>query len=285
MLWNFIQRILFVSVLLWAMSSAPVAQVVVYPIVTVDQTFTYGTYQKAPQENIVHYAARISYIDHWNSSWMGGYRRTGISYSSGFEYRQHQFLLSKGHTVVAGANLIALRGDFLYLSSNSPLTDGSFTMFAGLWYHLLAAELTLGIQAHANVYEDVSTFGASGVLTTALSKRGWITGRVNLDQFSVDVGHGRTLLSANLSYYHLITASAGALFSAKTGTRSLYYEPDIFLLYNTFDAHQLGGGLTIFVAPWPWLSLFADVSHDRFKPVGGETYNTTYFSAGGRLVF
>lgn len=278
-------RSLVVVILCWAVSPPLQAQVVVYPVVAVDQVFTSGTYRDASQEKISHYGVRISFIDHWNSAWTGGYRRTGIAYTGGFEYLQNQFLLSKGHSFVVGSNLLSLRSDLVYTSSNSALTDKSVTFYGGLWYHLVASNLILGVQAQGNLFKDVRTMGVSGSVSGGIGTGGWLTGRVNVDRFADDIGHGQTLLSTNVSYYHSLSHSVGMLLTGKYGRRSLYYEPDIFLLYNTFDAHRAGGGFTVFVAPWPWGSLFADISYDRFSPVAGGTYSATYYSIGGRLAF
>lgn len=261
------------------------AQVIVYPVVTTYQTFTYGTYREANQESITHYAARISYVDRWNSSWSGGYRRTGISYKTGFDYLQHQFVGSKGHSFVVGSNLLSVRGDLLYISSNSTLTDRNVTFYGGMAYYDVPTYLTLGLQAQGNVFQDVNTLGISGFVSGRIGEGRWITGRVNVDRFSTDIGYGRVLVSGNASYLQMLSTSMSLLLSGKFGRRSLYYEPDIFLLYNTFDAHTSGGGITLFVAPWRSVSLFADVSIDRFVPVGSQSYMVTYFSIGGQFIF
>jgi len=277
--------ILFMFLLFRVTSPSSEAQVIVYPVVTTDQTITYGTYRDAFQENITHYAGKISYIDHWNSSWSGGYRRTGISYTNGFEYLQHQFVGSKGHSFVVGSNLLSVRGDILYISSNSALTDGNVTLYGGMWYYDIPTQLTIGLHAQGNVFQDLRTIGMSGLVSGRIGEGKWITGRVNVDRFSSDIGYGRALVSLNASYSHLLSPSTSFLLSGKFGKRSLYYEPDIFLLYNTRDAHSSGGGITLFFAPWRSVSLFADVSIDRFVPVGSQPYVATYFSIGGQFIF
>ncbi len=281
-----IGRFLFLLLYLFLTSGSYLhSQVRTYPIFAVSQKATFGAYQSASQERIYHLSTEFTYVPGWNGSWSVLYRRTGLDYDDGFAYRQNQFTGSTTQVFPVGESFGFFRADLAYVSSNSTVTDKNFTAYGEVGLSKNENRSGSSFGGFFSHYQDVNSYGASALFWTGVSERSTLRMRINYNGFSGRIRNGENLLSGNISLYYVASPEVGVLFFAEGGRRSLFYESDIKLVYNTSDALSTAGGISIFYSPGSGISLLGDVTYERFEGLSGGTYHVMYLTFGGSVSF
>lgn len=274
----------FLLVLLLCILSLPLrSQVRTYPLYYISQKGTYGTYRDAEQKKIFHLSTDVSIVPTWNRTISFLYRRSQIDYSKGFVYKQNQVTGSYSQVFSAGDDFLWTRLDLTYVNSNADLTNKNFTLYAESGYKSSGGRAGLGFGGFYSNYVDVRSFAASIFVWTQFSGQSYLSSKFNFNTFSGNLHDQKKFYSGSLSFYLPSSDKVAFLFSGIIGKRSLFYDSDIKLLYNTSDIHLLGGSGTIFLYPTPSLIVFLDKTFASYEAFRGGKYRVFYFTLGGIL--
>jgi len=271
------------ELLLFSLPLPLFSQVRTYPIYYVSQKGTYGTYHHAEQKKIFHLSTEVSILTTWNRSISFLYRRSGIDYANGFVYQQNQFTGSYSQVFSAGNDFLWTRLDLSYVNSNADLTNKNFTVYGESGYESSGARAGIGFGGFYSNYVDVRSYAASVFAWTKSGGRSFLSSKFNFNTFSGKIHHLKKFYSGTISLYLPSSDRAAFLLSGFIGKRSLFYDSDIRLLYNTADTHLAGGSTTIFFYPLRSVILLLDGTFERYEAFSGGKYNVLYFTLGGTL--
>lgn len=261
------------------------SQVRIYPIFTAEQKITYGAYQDAEQSSIYHLATELTLLRGWDESWSLAYRKSGINYRSGFRYSQNQFVASTSHALPVGNNLLTIRADGIYITSNSDITQDNPSAYAQIGYSMDGFTKGFILGGFMSWFPEVKSSGFSVLYWTMINPTGSVSIRLNRDLLSEDMGNGTSFFSGSIAWYQPILPLYAFLTQVKIGKRSLFYDQDIKLVYNTDHANTLGGSVALFIQPTESVMFLADISYDRFGSVGIDPYAVLYYTLGARVTF
>ncbi len=256
------------------------AQVIIYPIVAVHAKATTGSYRDADQKEISHMSTEVAYLPTWSSSWSFLYRRSGLEYSTGFQYEQNHFVVSTTHVLPFSESFLILRSDVAYVTSNSALTNQNVTLFGELDYSTQQGWNGLSLKGFYSHFEDVKSVGAGAGFWTGLGRYAVMSLGAQIVALSGTYRDGERLVFGSASLYVPVSQSVGLLTAGGAGRRSMFYEPAIKLVYNTLDANSLQASETVFLSLGKGVSLLADATYERFDAFGGGSYGVLYLTGG-----
>lgn len=259
------------------------AQVKLYPLFTVSQKGTFGSYRSADQEKIFHLVTEGSYAPNWNSLWTFCYRRSGVDYADGFVYRQNHLTLSTTQWIAVDQGFWTFRSDIVYVSSNSGVTDANLALFAEVGAIGDESRYGGGVGWFFSAFADTRSYGISPAVWMRVGTVNIFTLKTTLLGYSGNFRDGQHLFSGQASLYLPVSSRAALLVSGEIGSRALFYDPDIKLVYNTLDLQSLGGGMTLFLSAGDAVGVLADVSLERYQDGSGKRYTVTYVTLGAKI--
>jgi len=261
------------------------AQVRTYPIYEIRPIATVGFYSDATQQRLLHLSTEFSVAPDWRSTYALLYRRTTLDYKDGFGYRQNQISGSVTRLFSSGDQYFSFRADLSVATSNSAETDGSVTAFCeGGWIATGGAWGMSGGGFYGS-YPDGKTWGGTGGLWTVFLNRHVFSMRVNSQSFSGPYHDGKTFFSGSLHSDFRVNSKGGVLVSGRFGRRSLFYDPDIKLMYTTKDIFRGGAGVMVYGDLSEVVRLFVDATAESYNALEGGSYSVAYVTLGLRLRF
>jgi len=246
---------------------------------------TFGLYRNATRQRLLHLSTEFSYQPGWSSSYTLLYRRTAVDYHDGFKYRQNQFTGSFTRWVTKGNQAFSIRADISGLTSNSSDTRRNITGYGEAGWTTRGSTLGITGGGFYSSYPEEKTWGGSAGLWTVFLKRHVAGIKVNSQHFSGSVYEGKTFFSGSLFADFRVGSKGGALVSGKLGQRSLFYDPDIKLVYAITDIFRGGAGLMVYRDLSDAVQLFVDATGELYDAVEGGRYSVVYVTSGLRLRF
>ncbi|MGH2569037.1 MAG: hypothetical protein ACRDGA_11925, partial [Bacteroidota bacterium] len=219
-----------------------------------------------------------------SSSWSFLYRGTGLDYHDGFGYRQNQLGGSMVQLIALGNNFLSTRVDLTYINSNSSLTENNTTLYGEVGYGISGGWLGGTVGGYWSDFADERTVGGSLLWWLKLGELTTASVRVNADRFSGTYRDAESFYSAKAALSSLISNRVGFLVAGTAGRRSLFYEQDIKLVYNTLDVLTREVSTTMFLYPAVGTTMLIDVTFDRFEAFNGGTYRVVYLTTGVSFV-
>jgi hypothetical protein len=269
-----------------AMAVGLSAQVRTYPIFTLTQKVTSGTYSSgADRTSISNLSTELNMLADWRDSFTVLYRRTGMEYATGFGYRQNQFLGSYSRLWRAGGGFVWARGDLVYQTANAGPADGSVVAFADIGYESAGSASGIGAGGFYGRYTGAESLGGTLSFWTTLGGGIVLGGRGMVNSLSGDYHDGETLLSGSGSLYFPAGARLGFLIYGSAGKRCLQYDPDLKLAYATTDTLLGSAGATAYLYLTRPFTVFGDVSYESYESLDAVRFSAVYWTVAATLRF